>query len=220
MILIAASGLAREVMVAVRAAGGYDIIGLLDDDVARHGTAVGGAPVLGAIEVALDHPDASLVVCAGSGVGRERLVRRLADLGIEDERFSTVVHPSAVLHADCELGPGTVLLANVVLTADVRVGRHVVAMPLVVMTHDDVVDEFATLCAGAVLGGGVHVGPAAYLGMNCSVRQNLRVGRGAKLGMGSALLRDLPAGATWAGVPAGPLGVGSHQQMPVDEESG
>ena len=73
------------------------------------------------------------------------------------------------------------------------------------MTHDDIIGDYATLCAGVVLGGGVHVGARAYLGMNASVRQDLMVGRDSTLGMGSALVRDLPELQTWAGVPAGPL---------------
>jgi acetyltransferase-like isoleucine patch superfamily enzyme len=67
------------------------------------------------------------------------------------------------------------------------------------------VGDYTTLCAGVVLGGGVHVGTRAYLGMNSSVRQNLMVGRDSTLGMGSALVRDLPELQTWAGVPARPL---------------
>ena len=53
--------------------------------------------MLGGIEVAVDHPEADLVVCVGSGPVRELVVRRLAGLGVGDERFATVVDPSAVV---------------------------------------------------------------------------------------------------------------------------
>jgi len=202
LIAVAASGLAREVIVAARAGDEYNFIGLVDDDVALRGTLVGGVPVLGGIDVAVDHPEANLVVCVGSGRIREVLVRRLIDLGVDDERFAEVIDPRVVVPGGCAIGAGTVLLANVVLTADVTVGRHVVAMPGVVMTHDDVVGDYATLCAGVALGGGVHVGPRAYIGMNASVRQNLYVGSDSTLGMGSALIDDLPPQQTWVGIPA------------------
>ncbi len=106
---------------------------------------------------------------------------------------------------DCAVGRGSVVLAGTVLTTSVQIGRHVVVMPNVTLTHDDVVEDFATICAGVSLGGGVHVGEAAYVGMNAAVRENLSVGSGATLGMGAALLQDLPSLQTWAGVPAAPV---------------
>jgi acetyltransferase-like isoleucine patch superfamily enzyme len=78
-------------------------------------------------------------------------------------------------------------------------------MPHVTLTHDDEVRDAATLAAGATLGGGVRVGPRAYLGMRSAVRERVRVGAGATLGMGAVLLTDLPDDETWAGVPARPL---------------
>ena len=95
--------------------------------------------------------------------------------------------------------------AQTVLTADVHIGRHVVVMPHVTLTHDNRIEDFATLCAQVVLGGSVHVGEAAYLGMGSSVREGIAIGTEATLGMGAVLLEDLPAGATWAGCPARPL---------------
>lgn len=204
VLLVGASGLAREVL----ASGMAGIMGILDDDAALHGTVVGGVPVVGAIDTALAREE-RLLVCIGPSGSRRSVVRRLRDLGIADERYATHVAGSAWVGSTSAVGRGSILLDGVVVTADARIGRHVVVMPNCTVTHDDVVEDFATLAAGVALGGGVTLGEAAYVGMNASVRQRVRVGAEATIGMGAAVVDDVPAGETWAGVPARPMRVGS-----------
>jgi sugar O-acyltransferase (sialic acid O-acetyltransferase NeuD family) len=205
LILLAASGLGREVLNAVEAAGCHRVIGFLDDEAGLHGTSVNGVPVMGPIEDAVRHTDARFVVCAGGGQSRRGIVQRLQSNGVSPDRYAAVVDPTVRVPPGCSIGAGAILLAQTVLTADVHVGRHVVAMPHVTLTHDNRIDDFATLCAQVVLGGSVHVGEAAYLRMGSSVREGIAIGTDATLGMGAVLLEDLPAGATWAGCPARPL---------------
>jgi sugar O-acyltransferase (sialic acid O-acetyltransferase NeuD family) len=202
LLLVAAGGLAREVIEALRAGYGARDLRLVDDDPSLHGTSLLGVPVVGGLDLVGVLEDHDVVVCAGRGATRQVVVDRLLGLGVAPSRFATVVHPSVHVPPSCSVGRGSVLLAGVVLTADVWVGAHVVAMPHVTLTHDVVVEDYATLCAGVSLGGGVRVGPAAYLGMNSSVRQGVTIGPGATLGMGAVLLRDLAAGDTGIGVPA------------------
>ena len=205
LILLAASGLGREVLNAVEAAGRDRVIGFLDDEAALHGTSVNGVPVLGSMEDAVRYNGVSFVACAGRGQSRQAIVRRLESSGISSDRYAAVVDPTVRVPRGCSIGGGAILLAQTVLTADVHIGRHVVAMPHVTLTHDNRIDDFATLCAQVGLGGSVHVGEAAYLGMGSSVREGIAIGTEATLGMGAVLLEDLPAGATWAGCPARPL---------------
>jgi sugar O-acyltransferase (sialic acid O-acetyltransferase NeuD family) len=204
LILIAASGLAREVL-AMRQSQ-FRIIGVLDDDPTLHGTEIGGVQVLGGIELAAQQPG-SFLVCVGAGSGRRRVVDRLTQLGIGSERFATLVDETVALSNNSFIGDGSVILAGTVLTADVIVGRHVVVMPNCTLTHDDIVDDFATLAAGVAVGGVVRIGAAAYVGMNASIRQRVSVGAGATVGMGAVVLEDVPSGQVWAGVPAKELGV-------------
>lgn len=214
LLLVAASGLAREVIALVRTHDLFDVVGLLDDSAALAGTSVDGVPVLGGVEDVASHPGAALLVCAGRGSAREALVKRLAGAGAGRERFATVVHPGVEVPDGSHVGPGSIVLAGAVLTTAVTLGEHVVVMPHVTLTHDCTVEDFATLCAGVTLGGSVTVGAGAYLGMHASVRERVRVGVGATLGMGAALLTDLPAGETWVGVPAcriGDVGQGRHR---------
>lgn len=207
-LLIGASGLAREVLATTRAHGSHVVFGILDDGWADLGEEFDGVPILGPTETAIDYVDTRLLVCVGSGVARERIVDRLAGLGVGPESYTSVVDPSVRNPGSSAVGYGAVLLANVVLTASVHIGNHVVVMPNVVLTHDDVLEDFVTVAAGAVFGGGVRIGRGAYIGMNSSVRQWVRVGERATLGMGGVLLENLPDDATWAGVPARSLSPG------------
>jgi sugar O-acyltransferase (sialic acid O-acetyltransferase NeuD family) len=202
LILVAASGLAREVLAVLGNNGPFDQILMVDDDPARAGTLVDGAEVVGGLEAVALHPDHQVLVCAGRGVVRRALVSRLSELGVGPDRYATVIHPGVDVPDGCAIGVGSILLAQVAMTAHVSVGRHAVLMPNVTLTHDVVIGDYATLCAGVSLGGSVRVGQAAYLGMNASVRENLTIGDAAVLGMGAALVADLPPRSTWTGVPA------------------
>ena len=206
LLIAGAGGLARETASAVAAVNAvspqWTLRGFLDDNPALHGTAVSGVPVIGPLAAVHDHPDAEVVVCIANP--RNPGVRGLvtARLGLEEERYATIVHPSAAVGAGCTVGPGTVLLAQTVLTADVRVGAHVAVMPQVVLTHDDEVGDFVTIASGVRVSGGVLVGDSAYLGTGALIRESLRIGARSIVGMGSVLLRDVPAGEVWAGNPA------------------
>jgi sugar O-acyltransferase (sialic acid O-acetyltransferase NeuD family) len=208
LVLVGASGLAVEVAECVRRQG-RAVRGCFDDDPALAGTSLpGGVRVLGTTDSLATHEAVSngelgaLVLCIGHGSDRRRVVGRLAAMGFGPERFTTVLDPSVVLPVGCHVGPGSVLLAGVVVTAPISIGAHVVVMPHVTLTHDDVVGDYVTLAAGVSLGGGVRVESEAYVGMNASVHPHRTVGARSTLGMGAALIHDLPAGETWAGVPA------------------
>ena len=205
LVIVTAGGLAREALAVVREVlPGADVV-IVDDDSRLWGRRVDGVTVVGGLDLVSQLDDHQVLVCAGRSRTRRALVERLAAAGVGPGRYASLVHPRVVVPPGCTVGAGCILLDGVVMTTAVTLGAHVVAMPHVTVTHDDVVDDFATLCAGVSLGGGVRVGTAAYLGMNSSVREGLRVGEGAVLGMGAALTRDLPAGETWVGQPAHPL---------------
>jgi sugar O-acyltransferase (sialic acid O-acetyltransferase NeuD family) len=204
LLLVGAGGLTREVL-SLCAAIGRPVQGVLDDDLVKTGSDVGGTTVLGPIDNVERYPDTQLLLCTGKGSVRRDLAGRLAGLGVTDDRYGTVVDESVRVPSTCTVGYGTILLGGVVLTTDVRIGRHVVCMPHVTLTHDDDLADFVTLTAGVSLGGGVVVGEAAYIGMNASVREGRTVGAGSVLGMGAVLVTDQPPGTIYAGVPARPI---------------
>jgi sugar O-acyltransferase (sialic acid O-acetyltransferase NeuD family) len=206
LLVIGAGGFARETVEAVRAANTWRLLGLLDDSPSMHGREVAGVPVIGPIELAHEHPDAQVVLTTGrpdNYVSRPLIAARL---DLPDERYATIVHPSATVGLSCTVGAGSVLLAHVDLTADVTVGRHVVVMPQVVLPHDARVDDFATLASGVRAGGGCHIGEGAYIGAGALLRERITVGARALVGMGSIVTRPVPPERLWMGTPASDAG--------------
>jgi sugar O-acyltransferase (sialic acid O-acetyltransferase NeuD family) len=203
LILLGASGLAREVLATVRSMPEEWLpIGALDDDAALHGTQIDGLPVLGAMECVHDDESAAVIACIANvrrPAARAVLEQRLA---LSEERWATLVHPATSLAPGVEIGCGSIVLAGVVITAPQRVGRHVVAMPHVLLTHDDEVGDHVTLAGGVTLGGGVRVRSRAYVGQRAVIREHLEIGEEAVIGMGSVVLCDVPPYETWAGIPA------------------
>ena len=206
LLVVGAGGFARETLELIDAINRVEprwrVVGILDDDPGRHGARVHGIEIIGPAALARELPDARVCACVaspGRPAGRMALVRRL---GLDPDRYATLVHPAAVVAGSASLGPGSVLHATTVLTADVSVGAHVAVMPAVVLTHDDVLADGVTLGAGARIAGGVRIGESAYIGSGALVREGIAVGAGAVVGMGAVVTRDVPAGETWAGVPA------------------
>lgn len=206
LLIVGAGGFARETAAAVAAINGvrptWSLLGFLDDDPLRHGELIGGIAVLGPSSAVEEHGEAAVVICTGrpdNYTSRERIARRL---GLDDQRYATIVHPAAAVGEGCAIGVGSVLLAQVALTVDVTVGRHVAVMPHVVLTHDVRVEDWVTLASGVRAGGGCHVRSGAYIGAGACLREGTTVGERALIGMGSIVTRDVPPGRTWYGSPA------------------
>ena len=206
LVIVGAGGFARETVELVHAINAasptWDLRGVLDDSPSLAGGTVAGLPVLGPTAAVHDLGDAAVVVCIGNPsnfVARAQVVERLE---LPEDRWATLVHPSAVIASTATIGPGSVLHALCVTTTDVTIGSHVAVMPSVVLTHDVVVEDFATFGAGVMVAGSTRVRTGAYVGSGAILREGLTVGQWSLVGAGSTVVRDVPPGEVWIGAPA------------------
>jgi len=180
----------------------YECIGFLYDAPAVQGTSLMGVPVLGPIERAASLSGAVFV--NGIGSSRTHLLKPaiIARCGVPENRFETVVHPSAQLSPSATLGRGTVVLQNATIAARAKIGAHVIVLPSAVISHDDIIGDYSCIAGGACLSGTVTVGRCCYLGGNCSVLETVRIGDNSLVGLGSVVLDDVADGSVVVGNPA------------------
>lgn len=204
LVILGAGGFARETAQLIAAINAqeptWDLLGFLDDGLA--GTRVGGYRVLGPLEAVHAYPNSSVVCAIGSVMTSTARLPMLARLGIDPERYATLLHPTAVIPDPGAIGAGSVIHAGTVFTTPIPVGMHSRLMPNVVATHDVVLEDNVTLASGVLLAGTVHVERNAYIGAGASVREGVRIGANSVIGMGAVVTHDVPVGATWVGVPA------------------
>jgi sugar O-acyltransferase (sialic acid O-acetyltransferase NeuD family) len=113
-----------------------------------------------------------------------------------------IIHPTAWIGGDVELGDGTVVCAGAAITTNVRIGMHGQVNMNAVISHDCRVGDFVTVSPGVMLNGNVIVGDRAFLGTRAVVIPGVEIGAGAYVAAGSVVIRDVPDGSKVAGVPA------------------
>jgi sugar O-acyltransferase (sialic acid O-acetyltransferase NeuD family) len=180
----------------------YECLGFLDDDASKHGSEIAGFPLLGPLSSWTNYPAASFANCLGSPRSFLQRETRVRELGIDDETFATIIHPSAIVADGCTVGRGCIVYPFTHLGPGVELGSQVVVLSHSVIHHHSRVDAFAIIASGCNVSGYVHVGHSCYLGTGCSIRDGLSIGDRSFVGMGSAVIKDVEPGSVVAGVPA------------------
>jgi sugar O-acyltransferase (sialic acid O-acetyltransferase NeuD family) len=181
--------------------GGLPELLFFDDRVPPGPLACGLGRVMGPLDAVGRHAshDARLVLGVGLPRIKASVVARLAPLGLP---WATVIHPTAAVGPNVQLGAGTYVAAGAIVTVNVRVGRFATINMHCQAAHDAVVADLVTLHPGARLAGGAAVGEGAELGTAAVVLPGVMVGPWAVLGAGSVAVRSLPGDETYVGLPA------------------
>lgn len=177
----------------------WDFLGFLDDtEGERELLERRGSRVVGTM-AGLADTNAQYVIGIGSPAVRRRVDERAMASGAN---AAVLVHPSATMGADVELGPGALLAAGARVTTNVRLGRHVHLNVAATVAHDCRLGDYVSLSPGVHLSGCVTLGDGVFLGTGAVVNPGCTVGAGAVVGSGAVVVDDVPAGATVVGVPA------------------
>lgn len=114
----------------------------------------------------------------------------------------TVIHRTAFVAANAELGEGCQVMAQSAVCACVRLGDGVIVNTAASVDHDCVIGRGAHIGPGARLAGEIVVGDRAFIGTGAVVLPRVRVGDDAIVGAGAVVTKDVHVGETVVGNPA------------------
>lgn len=182
------------------------LVAFIDDAPEKQGTGPYGFAVLDRNALS-NFPDARVLAVPGgpnSYLNRRAVVE---GLGIANERFATVIHPSARVSRFAKIGYNVLIMAGVIVTSNAVLGNHVCVLPNSVIHHDASVGDWSLIGAGVTIAGGTSIGCNCYIGSGSSVINDIRIGDRTLVGLGANVIASVPADVRVAGNPARRIGV-------------
>jgi sugar O-acyltransferase (sialic acid O-acetyltransferase NeuD family) len=197
LIIIGASGHGKVVADIAIKMNKWQSIAFLDDDESIKTSM--GLEVIGKTADAFTYKDeADFFVAIGNNLTREKVQEQLMDEGMS---VVSLIHPSAVIGSDVEIGTGTVVMAGVVINSSTRIGKGCIINTSSSLDHDNVIEDYVHISPGASLAGTVRVGRGSWIGIGSVVSNNVNICSGCKVGAGAVVVKDITESGTYVGVP-------------------
>lgn len=138
-------------------------------------------------------------VAIGNNAARQRVADALVDAGALP--FS-IIHPQTTTSKACRIGAGSFLAAGAIVGPYATLGLNCIVNHGAIVDHDCSVADNCHVAPGATLGGSVVLYPGVLIGAGANVLPQVTIGAGAIIGAGAVVHQNVPAGKTFAGVPA------------------
>jgi len=207
LLIISAGSYGREVyswvLDAIEAGAPWRVKGFLDDRPNALADFHCAVRIIGAFEDYYPQPDDVFVCAIGDPFVRKRYVGEALRKGC---RFVSVVHPTAVLGQNIELGVGVVVAPFVALTAQMEVGSFAHIGCMSTCSHHNRIGDWCQISGHCALAGGVVLEEGVFVGCGVTFVPGCRIGAWAYVGAGSVVLRRVRARTKVFGNPAVQIG--------------
>lgn len=193
LIIIGAGGHGKVIADAALKIG-YTNICYIDDN--EEGNVI-GFPIIGAgsdIELLNDGRTDFII-----GIGNNAIRKTIAET--YNVNWVSIVHPSAQIAFNAEIGKGSVVMANAVVNVCATVGEHCIINTGAIVEHDNVIENYAHISPNVALGGTVRIGSLTHVGIGATVKNNTEICYDCTIGAGAVVVKDIKEPGTYVGVP-------------------
>lgn len=205
LVLIGAGGHCKVIIDIIGSS--YEIVGITDNDVVKHGKNFYGQNVIGNDDILryIYQQDTKLALITVGSIGesklRERLFDYAKDIGFD---FPNILSKNVIVSPSIIMGIGNVLMDSAIIHADTAIGDNNIINTGAIIEHDCVIGSHVHVAPGARISGGVNIGDGSHIGIGATVIQGIRIGKNSVIGAGAVVIRDVEDNTTVVGVPAKP----------------
>lgn len=179
----------------------YELIGFVDDSPNKWGLEYAGVNVYDRSFFEINS-DALILAVPGSVVNFKEREDIIKSLNFPSERFTTIIHPDAMISKFSKIGYNTLIMSGVVITSNAIIGSNVCLLPNAIIHHDSNIGDFSIICSGVIVTGNCTIGPSCYIGSGSRIVNSIEIGKLSLIGMGSNVLCSLPEKSKVVGNPA------------------
>jgi len=182
----------------------FEIVGVTDS-IRAVGQELFGYKVIGRQEgmkeIVSSHGIEAGLITVGDNWSRKAIYDAVTSR-IPSFKFVSAIHPSVIIGNNVEIGSGVVAMAGVIFNPGARIGDFTLFGTGAQIEHDCVIEEFASVSSGSVLGGFVRIAKYAAVCLGTTVVDRVSIGENTVVGSGSLVTRSLPANVLAYGAPA------------------
>lgn len=202
LIIIGAGGMGRTLYDMARESVGfgteYEIKGFIDDNIAALDGFENYPPMLGTINGYQPKEDEVFVCSIGGGSRRKCMEEIIARGG----SFLTMIHKTARIGTNVEIGEGTIVGAFTSIGADAKVGRYNLIQSYTVVGHDSRIGDWNRIDTHVTLVGGTIVEDEADIHTSAMINHKVVVESNSRVAACSFVIRRVKSGTTVMGNPA------------------
>lgn len=202
IIIVGAGGFGRELLQWIkdinRVEHIWNIKGFIDDNPNSLDGSNCDYPVIGSTnDYKPDNNEVFACAIANPKI-KEKVVSSLKSKGA---KFVSVIHPTAIIGDNIEIGEGLVAYPNSSITTNVKLGSFITLLSSGI-GHDAEVDDFSTISSFCDITGGVKLGKRVFLGSHVTIIPGRKIGNDAYIAAGSVVFTNVKENTKMMGNPA------------------
>ena len=112
-----------------------------------------------------------------------------------------LIHPSAIIEINTELGEANQIFGNVIINAYSIIGKNNIINTGCIIEHENEIGDNCHISIGSVLGGRVKIGDRCFIGAGATVIDKISICDDVILGANATVINDIDSPGTYVGNP-------------------